>query len=488
MGARKRFRGPAARNQGALRFEAFPGPHAVTREKTLLHHDIRAIPVTAADAESVMLLDRAVEGFVSHSRETAGLLGAVLERDPDNVAALALRGLAQLLLGRWETVIAATSDCALALAALARRGGTARERGLVAALRVGIGGDLPKAAASIEAIVADNPHDLLGLKLGHALRFLYGDARGMRLSTEAALLHWEPDMPGYGYLLGCHAFGLEETGAFDEALAAGRCAVELSPRDAWGMHAVAHVHEMRGEIEDGLAWLGRHRGWASAHCNNFRFHIAWHEGLLQLERGDIERVLALYDQDVRPLPTDDYRDVANAASLLARLEQHGVAVGPRWEELADIAEARIEDMTLTFASLHYLVALLGARRIEPAERLVARIRDLGAERSSFQGHIAGAIGSDLADTLRDVALARVAGIERMRGKLERLPGVGGSHSQRDLFLRTLMHAAASAGRVATLAEVHSTRRKMKADDRFLETTLESLAGRLSVRESARATV
>lgn len=453
-----------------------------------MHHDIRGLPVTATDAGTVLLLDRAIESFVSHGRDTATLLGAALKRDPDNVPALAIRGLAQILLGRWETAIAATADCALAVTSLARRGGTARERGLVAALRAWVQGDLPHAVATVEAICADTPHDLLCLKLGHAMRFLHGDVRGMRRSTEAALPHWRPEMPGYGYLLGCHAFALEETGAFDDALAAGRCAVELSPRDAWGVHAVAHVHEMRGEVEDGLAWLAHHRGWADAHCNNFRFHVAWHEALLRLERGDVGRVLALYDRDVRPLGTDDYRDVANAASLLARLEQEDVAVGDRWEELADIAEARIRDATLTFASLHYLVALLGARRFGPAERLVGRLAELARDGTTFQGHVARMIGAELATALRDIALGRFAAVERMRGKLERLAAVGGSHSQRDLFLRILMQAAAAAGRVATLVELHAARRKMKADDRFLETVLERLASRMPAHESAVATV
>src|SRR5215207_6079809 len=51
--------------------------------------------------------------------------------------------------------------------------------------------------------------------------------------------------------------------------------------------------------------------------------MAWHLALFHLETGDHDRVLAIYDTQVRPHPTDDFRDVANAVSLLWRFEQEG---------------------------------------------------------------------------------------------------------------------------------------------------------------------
>jgi hypothetical protein len=76
----------------------------------------------------------------------------------------------------------------------------------------------------------------------------------------------------------------------------------------------------------GLDWLtGREASWA--HCNNFRFHVWWHRALMHLDLGEHDAALALYDADIRAEKTDDYRDISNAASLLARLELEGVDVG-----------------------------------------------------------------------------------------------------------------------------------------------------------------
>ncbi len=226
-----------------------------------------------------------------------------------------------------------------------------------------------KAIAELEAILEDSPEDSLAAKLSHGFRFMLGDARGMRRSIENVLGRVGRDHPHSGYLLGCSAFALEETGDYAEAEAAGRMAVARSPQDAWGLHAVSHVHEMTGRAEEGAQWLsGREANWS--HCNNFGYHVFWHLALFRLEQGDIDGVLALYDDSIRKDRTDDFRDIANAASLLARLELAGADVGARWEEIASLARGRVADRTLVFADLHYLIALLGAGQDDAADLLI----------------------------------------------------------------------------------------------------------------------
>ena len=59
---------------------------------------------------------------------------------------------------------------------------------------------------------------------------------------------------------------------------------------------------------------------------------------------EFDEVLALYDRRFRDLKSslaqaqpDFHIDVQNAASMLFRLERHGIPVGDRWTELADAA-------------------------------------------------------------------------------------------------------------------------------------------------------
>src|SRR5207249_3872910 len=66
-----------------------------------------------------------------------------------------------------------------------------------------------------------------------------------------------PALPADGYLLGYHAFALEENRFYAEALPLAERALALNPKDAWAVHAVAHVLYERGEKHLGAAA----RGW-----------------------------------------------------------------------------------------------------------------------------------------------------------------------------------------------------------------------------------
>ena len=99
-----------------------------------------------------------------------------------------------------------------------------------------------------------------------------------------ALPAWDAAMPDYGFVLGCHAFGLEETGDYEAAERAGREAVERNPADIWAAHAVQHVFEMTGRPRDGIAWTEQlEANWRG--CNNFAYHALWHRCLFLLELG-----------------------------------------------------------------------------------------------------------------------------------------------------------------------------------------------------------
>lgn len=424
--------------------------------------DAYDLSTSSASADATAAFEEAVRGLAAHRPSTGVALVRALEADADHVPALALKGFANLILAREELARPAREALVVARRALvAKDGGTADEQALVEALGHAAEDRFADAADCLDHRFADRPATFLPFKIAHALRFMLGDARGMLAASQRMMAVWAPDRPAAGFLLGCHAFGLEEHGYYEAAEAYGRRATALEPDDAWGLHAVSHVHEMRGDTAAGIDWLeGRRGSWSR--CNNFSFHIAWHLALLHLERGEHERVLCLYDQEVRPTPTDDFRDMANAVSLLWRLERLGVDVGGRWAELAEIARKRRADTTLVFAALHNLIALVALGDRPAAAELVMALQ-VRAQGTGDQARVAAELGLPLA--------RMIAGMGGERGVLDRvataLPQIGGSNAQRDLFVLALAEAASRRGDAPALRAIRDARGRLKAEDRLI---------------------
>ncbi len=402
----------------------------------------------------------ATEGLAAYRTDTMPAVERALAAAPGMVAALALKGLLLLLAARAEALAAARAQCDT----MPPAGGTDDEAALRTAFIAGLARGPVAAAAVLDTHLARRPDLLLFVKLSTMLRFVGGDAAGMRATTALVLPAWSPALPGYGYVLGCHAFALEEAGEYKAAEHAGRKAVELAPHDAWAVHAVAHVYEMTHRPADGEAWIeARRPGWRG--CNNFAYHLSWHLGLFHLDQGHAARVLEIYDGEIRPDRSDDTRDFTNAVAMLWRLRQHGIEVGARWAELADIARRRRHETTLVFASLHRLLALIASGDMAAALDVAMALGTAAAGRDE-QARVAARVGARLATAL--LAAAEPGGAVPLGGVMEHLHLLGGSHAQRDLFVRSLALLAERRGDRAALADLLAARRRLKRDDRFLD--------------------
>jgi tetratricopeptide (TPR) repeat protein len=316
------------------------------------------------------------------------------------------------------------------------------------------------------------------MKVSHAISFILGDSQDMRSSLEKILPTYDDNHAGRGYLMGCYAFALEETGDYSQAEIAGRKGMLQAPDDAWGLHAVAHVYDMTANAKAGLDWLtGREDAWA--HCNNFRYHVWWHKALMHLDQGQIDEVLALYDHEIRKDKTDDYRDISNATSLLSRLELDGVDVGGRWEELADLSENRTEDGCLIFADLHYMLALVGGDRDQAVKSMLSRMHK-DAQNSK----------SDIEKTMAIPGLAAATGLEafgeadyksafvNLANARKTIQTAGGSHAQRDVFERLTIDAGIRGGFLNDAEEILNERKAKRggAEDTYASVRFEMIAG------------
>lgn len=370
-------------------------------------------------------------------------------------------------------VVLTTTDVRLyplaaeALASANRHAGAGelRAQGHLAAARAWLEGDLQRAVDLYGAVLAAFPRDALALQLAHLGDYLLGDANALRERPAATLVHWDGDAPAYGHVLGMQAFGLEESGDFERAEACGREALARNRRDPWAIHAVVHVFEMQGRLDEGVNWLEQRRDdWLPD--NGFAFHNAWHLALYWLELDQHDKVLALHDELVRPANTDVVYELIDASALLWRLHLRGVDVGDRWRDVLAQWRGRVGDRLNVFNDLHALLALLACGELPEARALLA---DLEARPRGSGRHAAPAREAAL-----DVARGLLAFAEQrhaealphlLRGH-ERSAAFGGSVAQRDLIALTALACAQRAEAAAISARLLQHRLESKPDSPF----------------------
>ncbi|WP_375230363.1 tetratricopeptide repeat protein [Roseobacter sp. S98] len=441
-----------------------------------MKYDICRSPVSLKTDEALSEWNYMVHAFLAHSMATPTHLGAVLKDEPDFAMGHAARGLFSMMMGRRELVTVAGEAAAAAHTAASRGPVSPREQAWIDALDHWLAGSLSGAVTEMEKILSQNPADTLSAKVSHAIRFILGDAKGMRRSIERVLDAHGEDHKLRGFALGCHAFALEETGDYEQAEKAGRHGLVLVPQDSWGLHAVTHVYDMTARSDDGIRMIEEHTS-AWDHCNNFRYHVWWHKALLHLDRGEMDVALGLYDAQIRADKTDDYRDISNATSLLTRLELEGVDVGPRWNELADLSENRTEDGCVVFADLHYMLALTGADRPDAVADMTARFARDAAREGEMQSRYADPGVAALAG-LNAFAEGRYdAAFSDLAAARPAMQTIGGSHAQRDVFERLTIDAGLRAGRydaTEAILQDRLARRAGKAD-RYTTSRLESIS-------------
>jgi hypothetical protein len=218
-----------------------------------MHDDCFGLSMTAARREAVEHYGESVRAFLGYRKETGKHLKAALAADPGFFMGHCLRGyfFKMLTLPALEEKARECAEQARELAKVV----SARECEHLEALEAWCAGDMIACTDRWERILVDHPRDILALRLAHYCHFYLGESFAMRNSVARVLPYWPAGEPGSGFVRGMYAFGLEESGAYDAALAAGEAAVAENAGDIWAVHAVAHVHEMTGRSRDGIAWL-----------------------------------------------------------------------------------------------------------------------------------------------------------------------------------------------------------------------------------------
>ena len=414
-----------------------------------MKHDLRGVPMTGADSAALARYETALEQFQSYVGDPIATIDEALQGAPAFVAGHLLKALVLFTLAERKFV-PMVSD-ALEAAREHRADANDRERGLIGATELLVEGRWDDGCRAIDRVLAGHPRDALALQAGHLLDFYRGDSLNLRNRVSRVLPHWNASVPGYSYVLGMHAFGLEEMNQFVAAEKSALQALSLQPKDGWAVHAAVHVMEMQGRIDEGIGFLtSREADWAPD--NAFAFHNFWHLALFCLDGAHYDRALALFDRHVHPQPAAYLLSLVDATALLWRLRLEGVDVGDRFERVADDWEARIdgEPGFYAFNDAHAAVAFASAGRDDALSLLLRQMRE-AASGIGTNAMMTREVGLPLAEGVAAFSRGRygeaIAAIEPMRDHANRF---GGSHAQRDLITLTLIEAALRNGEV-TLA-------------------------------------
>ncbi len=430
--------------------------------------DCRGVPVSTGNRASLDHFEKSLELLNGYYVDPLAEIDTALAEDPDFIIGHCLRGGMHAVAAEKaaEPGLRESVEAAGALAGQAN----ARELGHIAALRAWLDGDFRGATDAWGAVAVDYPRDLMALQLAHLGDFYLGRSSMLRDRIGRALPHWDESVPGFGFVLGMRAFGLEEMNEFDRAEDTGRRAIELNKRDPWAIHAVAHVLEMTGRLDGGVGWMTeRTDDWATN--NMFAFHNWWHLSLYHLDRGETARVLEIYDTGVRPEASDVALEMLDASALLWRLHLDGIDVGNRWAELADVWEGTIEDGYYAFNDVHAMMAFVGDNRQQSARTILATMEkrlDAGGTNAMMTAEV----GLPLARGLQAFGQGDyAAAVDLILPVAEIAHRFGGSNAQRDVVHRTLVEAAIRTGRGNLAQALVAERLSQKPDSLFNKTSM-----------------
>ncbi|SIT30970.1 tetratricopeptide repeat protein [Achromobacter sp. MFA1 R4] len=404
--------------------------------------DVRGNPVSTDEQASMDAYERAQTLFHGYYGDPLGIIDQALADDPVFVMGHLLRAGMMITASDKcvEPLLRESVEAAEGLYDIANE----RERRHTAAARAWLDGEFSHSLRRYADILIDHPHDTLALQVGHIGDFLLGRSTMLRDRVAGILPAWNQGMPDFGYVLGMYAFGLEETNLYDKAEAQGRRALDLNPRDPWAVHAVAHVLEMQGRVDEGIAWLnGRRDDWSTD--NMLSIHNWWHLALFHLDRDETDEVLALYDKRLRESSTGQVLDLIDASAMLWRLLLRGVDVGPRWRQLADVWQARGGTGYYAFNDVHALMAYLGSGDGAAAQQLIEAM-EAAAQEAGTNAMMTRDVGLPVAHALvafvrEDYALT----VDLLRDVRLIAHRFGGSHAQRDVLALTLVEAALREG-------------------------------------------
>jgi tetratricopeptide (TPR) repeat protein len=399
---------------------------------TAMPNDTYGLAVTTSP-EALATYDRAVRALLGWQADALDLFRAATALDPGLALAHAGAAVCLFLEERFAETTAA-GDAARAAAA----GQTERERSHVEALTRWTSGRVDEAVTAMRAHLVAFPRDVMVVQRLYYIFFWQGRFPEMLQMSQAMLPHY----PGESFILGLHAFALEEGDRCAEAVRTAEAALTLNPSDAWAVHALAHSLYESADFDRGVvrvpAAIDPCRG-----LNWFRNHLLWHVALLHFARGEYEQVEQMSRSVFEQTPSSIAGDLHDSVSLLWRLELAGRSPRERWRPFTAIARERMNRQGLHFHVAHMAMALAAGGDWAGAEQHLGMTRERAPkDRTGLVGDVVVPLVEGLHAFAAGDYARTIARLEPLRPRIVEL---GGSRAQRDVFHDTLFEACFRAG-------------------------------------------
>lgn len=304
------------------------------------------------------------------------------------------------------------------------------------------------ALGKLEAITAQEPRDLVSAKIAEFLYYCLGQ----HYSGERFLWHMlrlraaNGEHPGFLSML---SFAFELCGRYDEARAAAETSLRQEPGQPWAHHTLAHILIRTGQVEAGVREMERFAPYWKHCIRGIYAHNAWHQSLFSLEATDWARTNEILRQDIWGLSPDYVGEQIDAIALLWRMD---IAGQPQDEIIRQVAEKcapHAGECLIPFLDGQFVYAIARAGMEDVVEGAIAAARARAAQDNAEAREYWQPVGADF------VAACAASGrgdskraVELFEPIASRLPMVGGSDAQDDLFRLAYFNALAESGRHA----------------------------------------
>ncbi|WGS24109.1 MULTISPECIES: tetratricopeptide repeat protein [unclassified Bradyrhizobium] len=302
-----------------------------------------------------------------------------------------------------------------------------------------------KAMTAAEQHLTEYPRDaqVLSLLLGAFGLYAFSGRADHDAARLAVCEHYARDYGEDWWFLTYLGWSQTEAGQIVSGRAITERGYALKPENAGAAHAVAHALFEQGNGHEGRAFLS---AWLTANerTSFLQGHLAWHLALIDLEEGDADAALDIYERHIKPAgrpypPLNIYTDTA---SLLWRLALAGKTdLASHWKDVAAYGDSHFPKAGAHFADVHH--ALVAATT--NGDALERRLAEMEARQAD--GKLAP--GPSAIGLCRGIA-AFAAGdhneaVRILAPLMPELVRIGGSHAQRELWEDTFIVACLRAG-------------------------------------------